>query len=67
MIKSNADKDVVLNRREALLLSATAGVGLAFSRPALAMDNTKTMAHHEPGNCSTPRSAVAKTHYGPVR
>jgi len=67
MFKSNADKNMVLNRREALLLSATAGIGLAFGSPARAMDNTKTAAHQEPGNCSTPRSAVAKTQYGPVR
>jgi para-nitrobenzyl esterase len=67
MSNKNAEKNVVLNRREALLLSATAGVGLAFGRPARAMDNTKTTAHQEPGNCSTPRNAVANTQYGKVR
>jgi hypothetical protein len=30
MSNTNAEKNIVLNRREALLLSATAGVGLAF-------------------------------------
>src|SRR5581483_10025564 len=50
-----------------LLLSATAGVGLVAGRTAFASDSTKTAAHQEPGNCSTPRSAVAKTQYGKVR
>ncbi|HEV2272967.1 MAG TPA: carboxylesterase family protein [Acidobacteriaceae bacterium] len=57
----------LLNRREALLLSATAGMSLALGKPALAMDSTKTAAHQEPGNCTTPRSAVANTQYGKVR
>ncbi len=57
----------VVNRREAMLLSATAGVGVALGKPALAMDSTKTAAHQEPGYCSTPRSAVANTQYGKVR
>ena len=35
--------------------------------PALASDSIKTAAHQEPGNCSTPRSAIAKTQYGKVR
>jgi para-nitrobenzyl esterase len=67
MLKSNADKSLVLNRREALLLSAIAGVGLAISRPAHAVDKTKSTALSGRGDCSTPRSAVAKTQYGPVR
>jgi para-nitrobenzyl esterase len=67
MLKSNADKNLVLNRREALLLSATAGVGLAFSRSARAADKTKSTAPAGQGDCSTPRSAVAKTQYGAVR
>src|SRR6202046_3847329 len=57
----------VLTRREALLLSATAGVGMAAGQPALASDSIKTAAHQEPGNVSTPRSAIAKTQYGKVR
>ena len=57
----------VLNRREALILSATGGVGLAVGKRALASDSIKTAAHQEPGNCSTPSSAVAKTQYGKVR
>ncbi len=57
----------LLNRREALFLSATAGVGLATGGRALASDSIKTGVHQEPGNVSTPRSAVAKTQYGKVR
>ena len=57
----------MLNRRQALLLPATAGVGAALALPAKASDSVKTAAHQAPGNCSTPRSAVAKTQYGKVR
>jgi len=57
----------MLTRREALLLSATAGIGVVSSKPALASDSIKTAAHQEPGNVSTPRSAIAKTQYGKVR
>ncbi len=58
---------VRLNRRQALILSATAGLGVSLTRPAEALDSTKTAAHQEPGNCSTPRSAIARTQYGKVR
>jgi para-nitrobenzyl esterase len=67
MSKSNSGRSLLLNRREILRLSATAGMGAALGRPARALDSTKTGAHQEPGNCSTPRSAVAKTQYGNVR
>src|ERR1700735_1910057 len=56
-----------LTRREALLLSATAGIGMVAREPARASDSVKTAAHQEPGNVSTPRSAIAKTRYGKVR
>ena len=56
-----------LNRREALKLSAAAGMGIALAEKAHASDSVKTGVHQEPGNCSTPRSAVTKTQYGPVR
>ena len=56
-----------LTRRQALILSATAGVSLAAGKSALASDSVKTSAHQGPGNCATPRSAVAKTQYGKVR
>jgi para-nitrobenzyl esterase len=67
MSKSNSENRVRLSRREALLLSATAGVGIALGKPAHALDSTKTAAHQEPGNCSTPRTAIATTQYGKVR
>jgi para-nitrobenzyl esterase len=58
---------IVFTRREALLLSATAGVGIAAGKSAFASDSIKTAAHQEPGNVSTPSSAIAKTQYGKVR
>jgi para-nitrobenzyl esterase len=64
---SEVARRMVLTRREALLLSATAGVSIGASKSAFASDSIKTAAHQEPGNCSTPRSAVAKTRYGRVR
>jgi len=57
----------LMNRREALLFSAVAGASMALGQPALASDSTKTAAHQEPGNCTTPRSAIANTQYGKVR
>jgi para-nitrobenzyl esterase len=56
-----------LTRREALILSSTAGIGLATANYAAASDSIKTAAHQGPGNLSTPRSAIAKTQYGKVR
>ncbi len=56
-----------LTRREALILSSTAGVGVAASTFATASDSVKTAAHQGPGNLTTPRSAIAKTQYGKVR
>ena len=67
MSKSNSETPTTMNRRQALLLPATAGRGAALALPAMASDSTKTAAHQAPGNCSTPRSAVAKTQYGKVR
>ena len=58
---------IKLNRRQALLLPAGAGIGAAFATPATPSDSTKVGAHQDPGGCSTPRSAVAKTQYGKVR
>ena len=57
----------ILSRRHALLLGATTSLGATGAPFAFASDSIKTGAHQEPGNCSTPRSAVAKTHYGKVR
>ena len=64
---SESSKRSVLTRREALLLSATAGISVVAGESAYASDSIKTAAHQEPGNCSTPASAVAKTQYGKVR
>ena len=68
MSKPDSEERVLLNRREALLMSATAGLGLAMSKRAGASDSIKTGVHQqEPGNCSTPRSAITNTQYGKVR
>ncbi len=67
MSKAKSQSRNLLSRREALLLSSTLGIGMVMGEPARAMDSTKTAAHQEPGNCSTPRSAIARTQYGRVR
>jgi para-nitrobenzyl esterase len=67
MSSSDAENRSRLSRRQALLLPFTAGMGAALTGTARAADSTKTAAHQEPGNCSTPRSAVASTQYGKVR
>ncbi len=59
--------NVKISRREALMLSASAGLGLSMPRAAHASDSIKTGAHLDPGVCSTPTTAVAKTQYGKVR
>jgi para-nitrobenzyl esterase len=64
---SKSENGTRITRREALLLSTTAGLGAALSRPAFGSDSVKTAAHQDPGNCSTPRSAITKTQYGKVR
>lgn len=45
----------------------TAGLGAVITKQGHALDSTKTSVHQEPGSCSTPRTAVAKTQYGNVR
>jgi para-nitrobenzyl esterase len=67
MSNSNSKDRTTLNRRQALLLPAKAGMGAALALPAMASDSTKTAVHQEPGTCSTPRSAIANTQYGKVR
>ena len=69
MSKSDSANRSTLNRRQALLLSATAGVGAALAGTAHAAGSTQPAAHRDraAGSCSTPRSAVAKTQYGKVR
>ena len=67
MNKSNSTDGTIMNRRQVLLLPAAAGLGAALVQPAAASDSIKTAAHQAPGNCSTPRTAVAKTQHGKVR
>jgi para-nitrobenzyl esterase len=57
----------ILTRRQAMLLSATAGIGVVAVESALASDSIETAAHQEPGNVSAPRSAIAMTQYGNLR
>ena len=64
---AKSKQSIVLTRREALLLSTTAGLGAALGRSAFGSDSVKTGAHQESGNVSTPQTAVAKTQYGKVR
>src|SRR5262249_35204301 len=65
MSNSNSGNRTKINRRQALLVPA--GIGTAMALPAEAADNAKGGARTGPGDCSTPRSAVAKTQYGKVR
>jgi para-nitrobenzyl esterase len=68
MSKSKDQNRIALSRRDALKLSAGAGVAAAFAGTAHASDSTKTGVHQqEPPFCSTPDSAVAETKYGKVR
>ena len=68
MSSSNMDDRVLLSRRNALKLSAGAGVAAAIASHAHASDSIKTGVHQQqPPFCSTPRSAVANTKYGKVR
>jgi para-nitrobenzyl esterase len=68
MLNSNSNGRSLLSRREALKLSATAGVAAALAHPAHASDSIKTGVHQQqPPFCSTPRTAVANTQYGKVR
>ena len=72
MSNSNSEHGTQLNRRQALLLSATAGVGAALAGTACSTPERR--AARAPGagaapaaSCSTPRTAVANTQYGKVR
>lgn len=58
----------IMTRRDALKLSAGAGMAAALAGAAHASDSTKTGVHQQqPPFCSTPDSAVAETKYGKVR
>jgi para-nitrobenzyl esterase len=58
--------EIAVSRRAALVLSAGGGAA-ALATAADAADGTKIGSHQEPGNCSTPLSAIANTQYGRVR
>jgi para-nitrobenzyl esterase len=66
MPADNPDNSSALSRRSLMVLSAS-GSAAALVGQASALDSTKTAAHQDPGNCSTPRSAIANTQYGKVR
>src|SRR5579859_3573508 len=59
-------REKTLDRRAAILLTAS-GSAAALATEVNAADSTKIGAHQEPGNCSTPPTAVAQTRYGKVR
>src|SRR4026208_1868169 len=63
----DSTKRAGLTRREALILSSTAGVGVAAANFAAASDSVKEGAPPGPGNMTNARSATAKTQYGKVR
>ncbi len=42
---AKSKQSIVLTRREALLLSTTAGLGAALGKPAFGSDSVKTGAH----------------------
>ena len=68
MSSSPTNDSRLLSRRDALKLSAGAGLAAAVARPAQASDSIKTGVHQQqPPNCSTPHTAVAQTRYGKVR
>ena len=67
---SGARNRSTLDRRDVLILSASAGVGVALGGGAAhAAGSTQGAAQRDraAGSCSTPRSAVARTQYGTVR
>jgi len=66
MSKSNSNDRSRLSRRRALILPA-AGIGAAMALDVEAAEGNKTASPQASANCSTPRSAVAKTQYGKVR
>jgi para-nitrobenzyl esterase len=68
---SSSEDGAKLNRRQALLLSASAGVAALAGAACSTPESTQTAAPAAPAapaaSCSTPRSAVATTQYGKVR
>ena len=60
------DHPLSRSRREALLLSASAGLGAVLMGRASSVPAAQSAAR-QPGHCSTPAWAVATTQYGKVR
>ena len=68
MSKSNSGNSTKFNRRQALLLSATAGAAALAGKACSPDGSTNMSAPRAPAaGCSTPRTAVANTEYGEVR
>jgi len=67
MTPSNHTPGPQLTRRQALLLTATAGLGAALTGSLRAAEPNSPAASRPDDTCSTPRSAVANTKYGKVR
>ena len=68
MSKLNSKNDAKLNRRQALLLSASAGAAALAGTACGSGGGKSTVAPQATAaSCSTPRTAVAKTQYGKVR
>lgn len=73
MSATTRDRRSMLNRRQMLRLSTTAGAAAALPGPALALSRGAEARAKAPapavnaGRCSTPRTAVATTRYGKVR
>jgi para-nitrobenzyl esterase len=67
--KSDLANSPALNRRQALLLSATAGLGAALAETSCSAPSATPppAAPTAAASCSTPRSAIATTQYGKVR
>jgi len=64
MSESDSRNRTGTTRREALLLTATGGLGSVIQGPAVALAATEPV---RPDRYSTPRSAVARTQYGKIR
>jgi para-nitrobenzyl esterase len=66
--KSNSKNGIKLNRRQALRLTATAGVATLAETACGSGGGANTAVFKSPAaSCSTPRTAVANTQYGKVR
>jgi para-nitrobenzyl esterase len=65
---SNSENSTKLNRRQALLLSATAGAAMLAETACSSGGSRNTAAPQAAAaSCSTPRTVIGKTQYGKVR